>query len=208
MRSVDLESIGEKTERERIFEDRTIDVEDDTTVFLSNTINIIDNPVDPTFQDNYSENTYQSDPYTFEETEDNEIIEIDNEGSNARREEPKEHYDISVWRNISSEGIHQGDIDVDLSIHVNSSSPNGFILTEYIPKGWDVLESSPPYRNFNAASGEMKWIFIGDEVESTRINYKVKRMETTASTTFHGTYMYKNPDGQHISLQIDGANGE
>ncbi len=117
-------------------------------------------------------------------------------------------YNVSVSRDIISGSFDEGEIDVVLSVYVDANAPAGLIVKENIPRGWDVVESTPAYRDYKASSGEVKWLFVGADVGSMEINYRIVRKESSASgLSFHGSYLYNNPGGDHIAMQIDGANG-
>lgn len=116
------------------------------------------------------------------------------------------NYSVSVTRNITSGSFESGIIYAALSVNVNNT-PNGLIVKEYVPAGWDVQESKPAYKNYNPSTGEIKWLFIGTDVVSMEITYKIVKRDALAGASFRGIFLYNNPDGEHMTLQIDGANG-
>jgi hypothetical protein len=127
---------------------------------------------------------------------------------NYQEEGQAPDYTVSVSRDFVSGSIDEGEIEISLSINIASNPPNGLIVKEYIPEGWNPVDSMPAYRNFDPASGEMKWLFVGIDVRTMEISYKVVRRETTTvEASFRGTYLYKNAKGEHITRQIDSANG-
>ncbi len=138
------------------------------------------------------------------EPENDDLI-IDNEDHQDEIE--ASHRYVSVSRNIRSGSYTSGELDIVLSVHIDDLPPNGLIVKEYIPKGWDVVESVPGYQNHDVSSGKMKWLFVGSDVENMDISYKlVKTDALEVENTFEGNYIYKNISGEHISLQIDDVN--
>lgn len=125
----------------------------------------------------------------------------------SQDEDPDTNYSITVMRDFISGSSDDGEINVILSINIDTTPPNGLIVNEFIPKGWDVFDSSQPYNNFNSSTGEIKWLFFGGEVGSMEISYRVRKIDSIADqVSFHGTYLYNNPDGDHMSRPIYGAN--
>lgn len=115
---------------------------------------------------------------------------------------------VSISRDILSTGLDDGENEVILSVQVDSNAPNGLIVVENIPNGWDVVESTPQYRDFDPSTGEIKWLFMGGDVGSKEIHYKVVQGDSsTTGASFSGTYDYNDPKGDHVSMQINGVNG-
>lgn len=85
---------------------------------------------------------------------------------NYQEEGQASDYSVSVSRDFVSGSIDEGEIEVILSIYIASNPPNGLIVKEYIPEGWDLVDSMPVYRNFDPSSGEMKWLFVGIDVRT------------------------------------------
>ncbi|MBI5739860.1 MAG: hypothetical protein HZA16_03980 [Nitrospirae bacterium] len=114
---------------------------------------------------------------------------------------------VSVSRSLSEDG-GSGEIKVTLSISLGGVRPNGLIVKEYIPKGWEVSESTLPYRNYDRSTGEIKWLLMGGDIRSTEIGYRVVKKEAAeAEAAFHGNYLYNSANGQRVTMQIDYVGG-
>lgn len=123
-------------------------------------------------------------------------------------DDQRTNYGLIITRGFISGSSDDGEINVKLSINIATTPPNGLIVSEFIPKGWNLLDSSQPYKNFNSSTGEIKWLFMGGKVGTMEINYRVKKMDAISEEAlFHGTYLYNNRDGEHMSKKIDGASG-
>ncbi len=135
----------------------------------------------------------------------------DEPGQEQKQEEEKEsngdpNYSVSVSREVQSVAFDRA--VVILSVYINNESPKGLIVNEHLPAGWEILESTPPYRSFNPSTGEIKWLFIGSDVTNMKINYRlVKSSNSAAGFTFNGNYFYNSPEGERMAIQIDGENG-
>jgi len=115
---------------------------------------------------------------------------------------------VSVSRSRIAGDIVREELNVTLSISINGGTPNGLIVREYIPEGWEVLESTLPYRNYDPATGEVKWLLMGQDIRSMEITYKIGKKETSAAeASFHGNYLYNSANGERITMQIDGVSG-
>lgn len=134
--------------------------------------------------------------------------ENDESGADKEYQERTEalNYDVTVSRNFISGGYDSGTIEVVLSVYVDNP-PNGLIVKEYIPEGWDVQESNPDYKNYDSSSGEIKWLFIGTDIGNMKITYRILKRKALSGSSFRGNFLYNNLDGAHVTMQIDGANG-
>ncbi len=115
-------------------------------------------------------------------------------------------YDISVSRSFMNGSMERGEVDVVLSVNVVDKAPNGLIVKEYIPEGWDILESTPAHKNIDSVSGEVTWLFIGARVKNVQIYYRIgKRDDAYYDTAFRGVFLYNDPDRGHLIMQIEDA---
>jgi len=103
-------------------------------------------------------------------THDDMLEVVDNwaEGSSAGMTIPTVSRDLPAT-------VSAGDsFTVSLSISVNESNkPNGVIISENVPSGWNVTSSSPAHDVFNSSTGEVKWLLwpLGTPVGDIIINY-------------------------------------
>lgn len=146
------------------------------------------------------EDAAENDSLQVNEYENNDSAYQDEEFQDA----PVQDGLVSVSRDLSSNG---DEADIVLSVNIGDSPPNGLIVKEYIPEGWEVTESNLAY-NFDPSTGEIKWLLYGGNVKNTGISYKIVKINTSVSAmSFHGSYLYKNHDGKPMTIQINGDNG-
>ncbi len=111
---------------------------------------------------------------------------------------------VSVARFLNSIG---NSVAVMLTINVDSNAPNGLIVKEQVPDGWNVSGISEN-GSFNASTGEIKWLFYGNMLRSMTINYKLDNSSGTADRlSINGNYLYNSSDGRNMTVKIGGANG-
>ena len=100
-------------------------------------------------------------------------------------------------------------VSIDIDIVDEERTPNGLIVKEYVPQGWEVSNVEPPIANeFDPEVGEMKWVFIGDDVVDRTIEYKVDvpaGEEEGTAKTFSGQLLYNDPvSGDPYECSISG----
>ena len=99
-------------------------------------------------------------------------------------------------------------ITVGLDLEVDDDNkPNGVIVKEYIPLNWTVISSVPNYNNFNASTGEIKWIFTGGQITDAGmdLNYTVSIPDgESGKQTFQGEIVYNNLKGTPVTIAISG----
>ncbi|MFH1098041.1 MAG: PEGA domain-containing protein [Candidatus Desantisbacteria bacterium] len=96
---------------------------------------------------------------------------------------------------------------VSIVINVDESNkPNGLIVKDYVPSGWIVTSSNPGYTNFASSTGEVKWIFAGNDVVDGTITYYVQMPdnEVFGTKTFSGEIIHNDPDGNPVISEIMG----
>ena len=115
---------------------------------------------------------------------------------------------VSTSRNLPDDYTPGGTISVILRVDVDeSNNPNGFIVKDNIPLGWEI-NSSNPDNNFDSSTGEVKWVFYGDEVADMEITYGVDiPSSASGSKTFTGEVLYNDPQDNHITKTISGDTG-
>lgn len=94
---------------------------------------------------------------------------------------------VSVIRTLPTNVSANSTFSVTLAMDVNeTNSPNGVIIKESVPLGWNITNSSPT-GYFNYTSGLIKWVFFGSGVADQSITYTVEVPSNTSGTkTFTG----------------------
>ncbi len=81
----------------------------------------------------------------------------------------------------------------------------GMILREHFPKGWKLLQASPPPSSLDNVDGMARWIIKPDERPAV-ISYLVqvpKDVDSNVSYKFSGAAII-NPRGSGVTYSIDG----
>ncbi len=96
-------------------------------------------------------------------------------------------------------------ITVSLDITVVADEITGLIVSDIIPSGWTVTDSSPTYNSFDSTTGEVKWVLYGGTLKTQTITYTVSipASETSGDKIFSGTLSY-TLDGD----QVDNISGD
>ena len=118
---------------------------------------------------------------------------------------------VTGVRDLPSQIIQAGEIyHTSISINVDESNkPNGFILVETLPSGWVPNNENPTRSSFDAASGQLKWLFsegIALSVEDVVIEYDVTVLEDVTPQTYSifGVLKYNDGSGNPIENIISG----
>jgi len=83
--------------------------------------------------------------------------------------------EVTGIRDLPTEAVPDTVIDVNIQIELDElSAPNGLIVKEYVPAGWNVITADPMYNNFDPVSGEIKWLFFGGAVQDMFITYQLE----------------------------------
>jgi len=119
--------------------------------------------------------------------------------------DPSGSIDITITRklpNYAAPGSH-------VPVRVNLSTPvpeGGFILREYFPKGWKLVQSSPPASSLDNVNGVVRWIIkAGDDRE--RVVYMLQVDPTAKGSgvaVFRGEMIVSGGDGQ-LTVPVGGA---
>lgn len=113
---------------------------------------------------------------------------------------------VAVSRSLVSGSFDAGEFEMSLTINIVGSAPNGLIIREYIPEGWNVTGIEPDEGCDNLA-GEIKCLFYGAQVKNRQFTYTVNKQEKISSKLyFHGNYFFNSGD-EKITKQIGGVNG-
>ncbi|PLY01374.1 MAG: XRE family transcriptional regulator [Desulfuromonas sp.] len=93
-------------------------------------------------------------------------------------------------------------------VRVNLSSPlpeGGFILREYFPKGWKLVQASPPASSLDNVNGVVRWIIkAGDKRERVVYMLQVDPAATPEHPgAFRGEIIVSGGDGQ-LTVPVEG----
>jgi len=98
-------------------------------------------------------------------------------------------------------------LSVSLDIEVEeAAAPNGVILNELIPIGWNICNTSPPYSSFEPTTGEVSWIFLAASVNDTDmdVSYELEvPANATGTQVFSGSVNYLTA-GIPVSNELTG----
>ena len=112
-------------------------------------------------------------------------------------QKPATAYALSVERqlpNYAAPGSH-----VPVRVHFGKPSPDGgFILREYFPKGWKLIQASPPASSLDNVNGVVRWIIkAGDKRDRIVYMLQVDASANAASPgAFRGEVIVSEPEGQ------------
>lgn len=119
--------------------------------------------------------------------------------------DPSNSINVSIKRklpNYAAPGSH-------VPVRVNLSTPipeGGFILREYFPKGWKLVQSSPPASSLDNVNGVVRWIIkAGDPRE--RVVYMLQvdpGAKPSDAAVFRGEMIISGGDGQ-VTVPVEGA---
>ncbi len=78
---------------------------------------------------------------------------------------------ITVERKLPETAKAGETIQVTLNLEFIGDTPNGIIVTEFIPEGWEVTEALPAFTEFE---GKASWLLYGEDVKNSSIVYELK----------------------------------
>jgi transcriptional regulator with XRE-family HTH domain len=88
----------------------------------------------------------------------------------------------------------------------SAAETKGFILREHFPRGWKLIEASPPASSLDNEEGTARWIVKPGEVRH-RISYLLK-VDPEAKAGEEGVFagdIVANPDGRPAPAPVSGA---
>jgi len=92
---------------------------------------------------------------------------------------------ISVERDMPSGAAPGEKTTVELKLSFVGEKPNGIIVTEFIPPGWEVTGSLPAATKFD---GKISWVLYGDKVKNSTISYELKAPQQFESAIINGSW--------------------
>jgi transcriptional regulator with XRE-family HTH domain len=88
-----------------------------------------------------------------------------------------------------------------------AAETKGFILREHFPRGWKLIEASPPPSSLNNEDGTARWIVKPGEVRPLIVYLaRVASDAKLGSTSSFSGEIIANPNGSSTPNQISGAN--
>ena len=102
---------------------------------------------------------------------------------------------VTGTRQLPENYTPDAELNAVVSIDVNETAvPNGLIVRETPPSGWEITQSDPGYNV--CVEGTYKWIFYGGEVQDRNITYTVSVPSSAlGEKIFSGELVY-NDNGQ------------
>jgi len=95
--------------------------------------------------------------------------------------------EISVERSIDGKVLPGDEINIEMIITFNVGEPSSVIITEEIPSGWEMVESTPKANDFE---GKKKWLIYGNKLkDEMSVKYTLKApVSFNASQELNGTW--------------------
>ena len=87
---------------------------------------------------------------------------------------------------------------MELSEEMENIPPNGLILCQEIPEGWEVVAADPQVEAVDEENRVVKWLFVGDGVkDQTIMTVSMRATDDSADIWDEAMvwYTYKQPDG-------------
>lgn len=108
----------------------------------------------------------------------------------------------------ASHGVN-GLLELSYAIMVDDDpstiTPNGLILTQEIPEGWQVVEAEPRLQAVDEQNRMVKWLFVGQDVESTQVYSLSMRLPAGVEGDWNrmlAWYTYRQPDGNCVDVAV------
>jgi hypothetical protein len=121
---------------------------------------------------------------------------------------------VSGVRTLPSCQASGSEIEVTLQIDLlEGKEPNGLVIKEVIPDGWEVMSSSHMPTNCvpgdpaSPCNGELNWVLFGGGVKDTTITYTVSVPDSDpygSIRSFGGEMIFNDLNGDPVTTQING----
>ncbi len=113
--------------------------------------------------------------------------------------------DLTCTRYLPQDSSGSQSMAIILQIQMPTEKPNGVIIKEVIPPGWQVIGASPGYDRFDGASGEIKWLLMGSLADEFKIEYQIFRPAgSKAGQEFSGKILYTDSNRNRYKVNITG----
>jgi len=103
------------------------------------------------------------------------------------------------------DGVLQVSFAVMLDDDSETATPNGLIVSQQIPDGWEVVEAVPVIEAMDSENRIVKWLFVGDAVQDGSIYSLSMRAPAEQDGNWNETlawYTYRQPDGQCVDVTV------
>ena len=93
----------------------------------------------------------------------------------------------------------------DLDDDPETVTPNGLIVSQQIPEGWEVLEADPLVEAVDERNRLVKWLFVGSAVTNSSIYSLSMRAPAEQAGNWNETlawYTYRQPDGRCVDVSV------
>jgi hypothetical protein len=97
--------------------------------------------------------------------------------------------------------------EVQLDLQTDTRIPNGVIVVEQLPPGWALQSATPASNSFDPASGEVRWVFFGAQVNDTGMDIRYRTIPATdpsGGERFTGTILFNDQGGNSQAVPIGG----
>jgi len=114
---------------------------------------------------------------------------------------------VSAKRSLPKTYMPGEPVKVILDINVlPDKAPNGVIVQENLPPGWNVLSAAPQIAKFDEEKNSASWIFFGGQVNAEEMDityYVVPSKDTEGKVSFLGQLLY-NENKKPVDVKIKG----
>ena len=86
-----------------------------------------------------------------------------------------------------------------------TTTPNGLIVSQQIPDGWQVVEADPLTEMVDEENRLVKWLFVGNAVTNSSIYSLSMRAPAEQVGNWNEAlawYTYRQPDGQCVDVEV------
>lgn len=86
-----------------------------------------------------------------------------------------------------------------------TATPNGVIVSQQIPEGWELVDAEPRIEAVDYGNRIVKWLFVGDAVQNGAIYSLAMKASDEQDGNWNETqawYTFRNPDGQCVDVSV------
>ena len=104
---------------------------------------------------------------------------------------------ITIARDLPEYASTPGEVEVSVSIQIEEQGPNGIIVKEFVPQGWQIVGSNPSHTLFDPITGEVSWVLFGSAAaQSATIRYCLQiPVAEVKDQTFQGYLLFNDTEG-------------
>jgi hypothetical protein len=102
---------------------------------------------------------------------------------------------------ISGQYLSHAGQEIQLRITVAAPAPTTLIVLQHLPAGTEIEAASPPFHQYDAGTGEVKWLLT--RVSPGRYFLNLRLAHPLAGGRINGEIRYKNPaNGRLTTLPV------